>query len=260
MLGFILSKMQMLLFATGIFVVALMFLNFVSGIELKNITSSTLELNAQLISGQLATDSFCSLQSSTIPEFFNYGLTNNRLYYELTFSRVNFGDYKKLILSINEYGKEGIIDARSVNVMGDIFLINPSFIASSDPITQEIFDNDKISLYPRQALKGQAIAPPNAFVALKEIKSNNLSLYIIPCTTLSKSYSSSDDTTYYTNNCEENVLKVGCYLLKKEKGNPNQNDLLGQCFSISRGVVQEDYYVSKTNFSWKDCIEQGYAS
>lgn len=260
MLGFIMSKMQMLLFATGIFVVALLFLNFVSGMELKTITNSTLELNAQLISSQLSNDSFCSIQSSTIPEFFNYGLTNNRFYYELTFSRVNLGEYNRLILSINEYNKTNIVDARGINVHGKIVLVKPDFIASSDPITPQMIDGvDKISLYPRQALRGDNVAPPNAFVALKEIRDGDLTLYIIPCTTLSKSVTDSSGKIYSANNCEENVLKVGCYLLRKEKINPVPNDRLNTCFSITRDIMQgTEGHVQTRDFSWENCQSLGY--
>ncbi len=261
MLGFILSKMQMLLFATGIFIVVLMFLNFVSGMDLRNVTSSMLELNSQMISGQLSSEHVCSFQTATIPEFFNYGLTSNRLYYELNFSRVDFVDYQKLILSVNEYNKTNILDAKSVNVFGNIVLIDPSFIASSDPITSSMVGLEKISLYPRQALKGQAVAPPNAFVALKEVNGDNLSLYVIPCTTLAKSFTDSSGKVFSSNNCEENVLKVGCYLLKKEKGNPVPNDKLSTCFSITNEIIQGlEGTTQSRSFSWSDCLNHGYVS
>lgn len=113
--------MQMLLFATGIFVVALMFMNFISGMELKNMTASTLELNKQMISSQLSNDSVCSVQSTTIPEYFNYGLTNNRLYYELNFSKINFEEYNKLILSINEYNKKKLLMLRALMFLVKLF-------------------------------------------------------------------------------------------------------------------------------------------
>lgn len=249
----------MLLFATGIFVVALMFMNFISGMELKNMTASTLELNKQMISSQLSNDSVCSVQSTTIPEYFNYGLTNNRLYYELNFSKINFEEYNKLILSINEYNKKEVIDAKSINVFGKIVLVDPSFIASSDPITDQIIGVEKISLYPRQASRGKTIASPNAFVALKEFNSGELSLYIIPCTTLAKSFTDAQGTIYSANNCEENILKVGCYLLKKERGNPVPNDRLKPCFSITGEIVQTGNYSTQTrNFSWGDCVSYGY--
>jgi hypothetical protein len=250
--------MQMLLFATGILVVALMFLNFVSGMELRNITSSTLELNAQMISGQLNTDSSCSVQIASIPEFFSYGLANNRLYYELVFSKVPFDNYQKLVLSINKYRKSGVIDARSVNVHGNIFLLDSEFM-SLGSITNQLFDKSRISLYPRQAIRGQTIAPPNAFVALKEIIKGETNLYIIPCTTHSGSFTDAEGRVVSANNCEENILRLGCFLLKRENPNPNLTDRINQCFSITGEISQTGDSSSQTrHFSWADCQGQGF--
>jgi hypothetical protein len=250
--------MQMLLFATGILVVALLFLNFVSGMELRNITSSTLELNAQMISGQLTTDSTCSVQIASIPEFFNYGLANNRLYYELIFSKVKFEDYQKLVLSINEYKKTGVIDARGVNVHGEVFLLDPDFMTDG-AITSQMFNKDRISLYPRQSIKGQTIAPPNAFVALKEIVDGKTNLYIIPCSTHSGSFTDAEGRIYSANNCEENILRLGCFLLKEKAGVRNLTDRINQCFSIAGEISRTGDSFSQTRyFTWADCQSQGY--
>lgn len=68
MLSFILSKMNMLIFATAMFAIALLMLSFTSSIELKNITNSNLNLNVQVIEEQLNMDSLCSWKSIAIPD------------------------------------------------------------------------------------------------------------------------------------------------------------------------------------------------
>ncbi len=263
MLGFILSKMNMLVFATALLIVSLMFLNFISGLELQNITSSNLELNMRNISGQIASHSLCSNRSITIPDFFDYGLTNNRFYYELGFrkSDFSFGDkeYTKLSLLIRDYLNKRIVDVKSIDIEGDVIFVDTSVIYES--VTNQMFDIDELYLYPRQATRDRGTAPPNAFVALKEVTGGRLKMYIIPCTT-SLTYSDRDDVIYTANNCEENILKVGCYLLSRE--NPSDSDLVNPCFSISREITTDSEYATRTvtrrDISYKDCRDLGYVS
>lgn len=267
MLGFILSKMQMMLFAVGILVVALMFLNFISGLELKEITSGTLESQIQIISGQFKIDNLCSFKTITIPEFFEYGMgTSNRLYYDLLFSKIVSGsgsDMKtKLVIVIREHAREGrenkaiIYDAKNIMVDGEVILIDPGFIESDDFI-ENFYDEEQINLYPRASNKDYA--PPNAFVALKRIKDEKKQLFIIPCSTLAKSFTDVNNNVYYLNNCEENILRAGCQTLKEENASPSNNDRIPQCFEIDREIVEEDYYTVQTReLTWKDCKEFGY--
>ncbi len=259
MLGFILSKMQMMIFAVAMMVIALMFFNFISGMQLKNITASTLELQAQTISGQLGIDSLCSFETTTIPEYFDSGFGTSRLYYDFVFAKVESENNTRLILSINEHGKEKIYDARNIIVNGKVTLVDPSFIASTDPISSGNI-KDSIALYPRESNKGNQYAPPNAFVTLKEVEGGILNLYIIPCTTLVKNFSDANGVIYYLNNCEENILRVGCYKLSLERGgNPAPNDRIGQCFEIDKEIIESENFTTQSNqLSWQDCKDAGY--
>jgi hypothetical protein len=261
MLGFILSKMQMLIFATGIFIVAIMFFNFISGMQLKNITSSSLDVQIQTLKGQLSTESLCSFESIVIPEYFNHGLGSNaKFFYDLRFSKVSFGEnITKLILSINEHNKKGVLDARSIQIQGDVILVDPGFIAEGEPVTA-YYDKSEIFLYPRESGSGNQYAPPNAFVALKEVINGKTTLFVIPCTTLAKSFSNDENSIYFINNCEENILRVGCHKLYLEKNNnPRDKDKIGQCFEIDRDIIQSETSTTKiSELTWADCKKHGY--
>ena len=249
MLSFILSKMNMLIFATAVFVIALMMLAFTSNIELKNITTSNLNLNAQTIEEQLNTSALCSYKSSTIPDILRYGLNNkSMLYYELKFSKIKEGDYTTLILSINQKGKENIIDARKIITKDEVILIDPGFIAADDEplsIYYKSGDNETINLYPRAELSGDQVVAPNSFVALKRTINGEEKLYIIPCSTAKKEL--------YTN-CLANILRVGCYELKKENGVSNplpSTTKIHECFDVTRQVQESQE--RESGFTWLDC-------
>ena len=80
------------------------------------------------------------------------------------------------------------------------------------------------------------------------------------CSLSRKSFSDTNGTLYYLNNCEENILRVGCHELFKEKnGSPAPNDLIDQCFEVDREIIETDYYTSKVSeLKWSDCLNHGY--
>lgn len=249
MLSFILSKMNMLIFATAMFAIALLMLSFTSSIELKNITNSNLNLNVQVIEEQLNMDSLCSWKSIAIPDTLRFGLNNsNQLFYELKFSTSVLGNFTALSLSINERGKENIIDAKRIITSAKVILIDPGFIITDDPIAPyyKSGSDKSISLFPRLGLRGEQVVAPNSFVALKRVVGGEEKLYIIPCSTAKNEI---------PNNCVANILRVGCYELQRESlpSTPNDDAPIHECFNVAR---QEDDF---SNFTWSDC-KNFYAS
>jgi hypothetical protein len=238
-LGFILSKMQMLLFATGILVVALMMYGFISNVELKNVSAGTLDVSAQIIEEQVNTESLCSFKKISIPEVLRYGLNgSNRLFYDLKFAKEEVGASNLLILAIAEHKKDTIVDSRSVALDAEIVLVDPGFIAENEPL-DSYYDKQMVTLYPRSSASG-ILAAPNAFVALKEVKLGNTIIYIIPC---------SSRKNEIPNNCIANVLRTGCYLLGETT--PEDNDEIEDCFDISRDVL--DVAERKHPLNWENC-------
>ena len=239
MLDFILSKMNMLLFATGVFVIAMMFLGFVSSIQLKEVVASNLEIDKTLIQQQLSDISSCSFESISIPERLTYGFGLSQVPYDLVFTEDTIGEKSILSISIKEHGKKNSIDSRKIEMGADVVLVSPDFIQEDAIITDQLVDLHEIVLYPRAAFK-QNQAPADSFVALKEVIGGETNLYLIPCSSQIK------DTP---SNCIKNILKVGCYFLSKNS--PSDSSLVTDCFDVTREISASG--AETKGMTWKDC-------
>jgi len=240
MLDFILSKMNMLLFATGVFVIAMMFLGFVSSIQLKEVVASNLEIDKTLIQQQLSDISSCSFESISIPERLTYGFGLSQVPYDLVFTEDTIGEKSILSISINEHGKKNSIDARSIEMDADVILVLPDFIQEDAIITAPLIDDvSEMILYPRAAFK-QNQAPADSFVALKQTVGGKTNLYLIPCSSQIK------DTP---SNCVKNILKVGCYFLSKNS--PIDSSSVHDCFDVTREISESG--AQTKGMTWKEC-------
>ncbi len=242
----------MLLFAVAIAVIALLFYDFVSRIGLNDSANAMLLTNTKLIGDQLGGDVLCSFKSTTIPDRLIFGINNNPFYYDLQFSKSSFGegDEKQniLILRVAEHksnkSKENIVAAKSIETDAEIVLVDTNFLQELSGIIPQTYNVDSIFLYPRAASRSEVKASsPNAFVALKEIKDSNKTLYIIPCAIEKE-----------PNNCIMNILRVGCYKLKTENSNKTNDTLIDSCFNVS--IFAETSEQKSSNFNWGYCKEQ----
>ncbi|MFA6268940.1 MAG: hypothetical protein WCW13_02410 [archaeon] len=257
MLGFILSKMQMLLFAVGIAIVALLFFDFVSRVGLSESAKTLLITNTKVISDQINNDLLCSDKFVTLPDALTYGYKNDRLFYDLEFSKQQLGDNQDfsnlLILRIVEHkpsnstAKKNIIGSNSFISDAEFVLIDPGFLPETAPLEKYYNSasgepNTTISLYPRASSKTSVYTgAPDSYSVVKEVVDGKKKVYIIPC------------TSERANNCVENILRVGCYKLKTSKGStPNNDDLVPSCFNKSSQVGT--YSDVSRNYTWKDCV------
>jgi len=229
----------MLLFATGVFVVAMMFLGFVSSIQLKEVVASNLEIDKTLIQQQLSDISLCSFESISIPERLTYGFGLSQIPYDLVFTEDTIGEKSILSISINEHGKKNSVDSRKIEMGADVILVAPDFIQEDAIITDSLVDLHEIVLYPRAAFK-QNQAPADSFVALKEVDGGETNLYIIPCSSQIK------DTP---SNCIKNILKVGCYFLSKTSH--TDSSVVNSCFDVTREISESG--AQTKGMTWKDC-------
>jgi len=227
MLGFILSKMHMLLFAVGILIVAAMFYNFIATMELNTAVANTVTLSSKVIEEQMSGDVLCSSKISVIPDRITYGVGGTSLFYEMTFSKQVVGEANSLIISVSERGKTSVLGARRIPMRANIVLVDPGFIAMSEPI-DNYFDKESITLNPRAAVKGQQAYPPNAFIAVKETVGGEDTLYVIPCSTYK-------DVSGAMSNCILNQIAVGCYKLKNTAG-VKSDTIVPSCFDVTRQV------------------------
>jgi len=263
MLGFILSKMQMLFFAVGIAVVAFLFLNFVSVIGLQKTADALLTTDLKIVSDQTTADLLCSFKQTTIPDKLVYGVNSAPFFYDLEFIKEKLNtslgsdsdEYTNiLIMRISEHqaipksgaapdpAKKKVVSAKSVLSDVEFILIDPIFLTDLSPLTPNSYNVDSITLYPRAASTGANAASPNAFVALREIVNGKKKVYIIPCATEKEA-----------NNCLMNIFRVGCYKLKNEhSANLTADTQMDSCFNI---ILPSSGDSDKTkNFTWKDCV------
>jgi hypothetical protein len=249
MLGFIMSKMQMLLFAVGIAVVALLFYDFIARVGLAQSANTLLVTTSKKVSDQLNDDLLCSIKQATIPDQLRVGINNTPFYYDLEFSKDTFGteDSKQniLVMRIVEHtkstspDKRNIIAAKSISTDSEFVLVDPLFLKELSGMANS-YDMPAISLYPRAASKSEVQASsPNAFVALKEVVNGKKKIYIIPCATEKE-----------PNNCMRNVLRVGCFKLATAASLTDRT-LIDSCFNVS---TVADSSIDKTlNYTWADC-------
>jgi len=242
------SKMQMLLFAVGIAVVALMFYDFVSRVGLVDSSKNLAVGNTKLIEEQLTNDLLCSFKLATIPDYLVYGFNSQRFFYDLDFATQTVGEgdniQNTLILSVIEHKSssktKNIVYSKSIPSNSNFVLISPQFLLEGSGLKAS-YDQPEIALYPRAAsTKEIQASSPNSFIALKETLLGKKTLYIIPCSSLKE-----------PNNCLRNVLRVGCYKLKIAETPPTASTLVSSCFNVA---VQASESSEKTkNYTWADC-------
>jgi hypothetical protein len=260
MLGFILSKMQMLLFAVGIAVVALMFYDFVARIGLSESANTLLITNAKLVSDQTNNDLLCSDKFTTLPSALSFGFNSDQFFYDLEFSKQNQGSgstepgsyYNLLIMRIVEHNrnaatsttpvKKNIIASQSIISDAEFVLVDPGFLLETTGLeaSYNSGNNQSISLYPRASSRTAVLASsPDSYAIVKEVIRGKKIVYIIPCSTEKEA-----------GNCIANILRVGCYKLKLT--NPNNSDPVPSCFNKS-SQVNAGAVNTSVNYKWSDC-------
>ena len=261
------SKMQMLLFAVGIAVVALMFYSFVSNIGLSTSASNLLVSDSKAVSDQINNDLLCSDKLVRLPDSLTYGFNNQRFFYDLEVSKQSVGSGDSALQNLlifrivehknsnyiagtqtvstanNSTSKKNIIGSTQVASDAEFVLIDPGFIAETSSLKDSYNGGnvEQISLNPRGAsLTSQTIASPDGFFVVKEVKNDKKTVYIIPCSSNKE-----------PNNCVRNVLRLGCYLLSISPTPPTADSLVPSCLNKSSEVSSS---VQNTrNYTWGDC-------
>ncbi|MCX6800798.1 MAG: hypothetical protein NTZ73_01265 [Candidatus Diapherotrites archaeon] len=241
MLSFILSKMNMLLFATGIFVIALAFMNFIEYRDMTVAATNLLQKNALTIQQQIEQEGMCSTKSVGIPDYLRYGLKESILY-EINFTKVqifegsaNVPKKNELVLSINKRKSKTVIASQSVVTDAEIILVGPDVSTERRNLSAADYGLDSITIFSRAEI------PMDAYAIVKEVSNKNKTIYIIPC------------TSSINMDCELAVLKVGCYKINSSGQNPAPNTPISGCFVNS---LLEDEAVQKAN-NFQKCIDRG---
>ncbi|MDD3159826.1 MAG: hypothetical protein PHQ98_02570 [Candidatus ainarchaeum sp.] len=242
MLAFIMSKMQMLLFAVGVAAVVTMFMMFVSNMGLSDIASGEISNVEKAFLRQSSNDiASCSFDTVTIPSKLTYGNGTNNLYYEMRFKVVQINEKDALVISINEYKKKNIIASRLIPTDSKIILIKEDMLGTvlTDDYYIKSGEEGEITLYPRSAYKNNS-GPPNIVAFVKKKIGDQDYIYVIPAS----SYNTHDTGL---NDAQYNVLKVGCYELKNTSTSKTSDTQIQSCFNVTG---------TKT-ITWKTCLNYG---
>jgi hypothetical protein len=243
----------MLIFATGIVIVGLLFLGFTSNIQVSELARNTLFDVEKVVQERLSSENLWASKDLTIPDVLYYGVNKSTpFFYDLSFSKVSLnsssvGEYNALVISISEHGKTKVIASRMIPMKANIILVDPGIIIGEDMANlSKHYDKNQIILYPRSAKKGAQVAPANSFIVMKETISGKQNLYIIPCSSMLNP----PESTGLLTNCTSNLLMIGCYNLSKT--NPPLTDTVSDSFV---SAVTNHLGVEMTNVTWEKCLE-----
>ncbi len=248
MLGFILSKLNLLILVTAIFVTVTYFLFSLSNMMTQNQAQLLLQRISREATTLLTSTTYCDKIVINIPDYFS--VMGNRTFYYLL--RIGVADSDRnpengnlLVFSISS--KEDvntILAAVSIPTFARIYLAKRKnggwdIIDTSDPNVD--LTNTYIELDP------QKLSPINAFTFIKKVIQGEQHLFIIPCSR------AATETT--TETCDAEIweaFKEGiCERLKEEYN-------IYKCDIQNNTIINEE--VREFRCGWAECscsIEDG---
>lgn len=186
MLGFTLSKINLLIFVVAVFSIILFFVFSFSSILIENIANDYIRVHAQDAFTLVGSPSLCAAQIHYLKDSIeaSSGNSGRGLYYV-----INIKNGK------GESGLNKMIFALAPRKTPETFMAAASFDTEAklqffdfEELTAyncEFFgdpDCDKIKVYDSNVLLDpQAKIPINAYVILKEVNSGETTVYVIPC-------------------------------------------------------------------------------
>lgn len=197
MLGFILSKLNLLILVTALFAIISFFMFALVQLMVAGLAQGIATNTSETVFGTVYGEMLCRKSSATFPESIEYfgGLMpTSKFYYTMRMKRYPDipveGKLNTLIFQVlSRKEKEKIIASTSIDVNAKIFLYD------WDPKTDIMSETGEFEIDPESA----GIATKNSIVLIKEIYEGESYLHIIAC-------SSSAGL------CERNLGRAACWL------------------------------------------------
>ncbi len=176
MLGFTLSKINLLIFVVAVFSIVLFFIYGFSGILIENIATDYIRIHAQDAFTLIGSPSLCAAQVHYLKDSIESGSgnTGKGLYYVMEIKKAT--------------GKEGLnklIFAIAPRKTPDQYIAAASFDTDAELRFfdfEELTSGGSISVNETGTiLDPQAAQPSNAYVILKEVNLGETTVYVIPC-------------------------------------------------------------------------------
>jgi hypothetical protein len=175
MLGFTLSKINLLIFVVAVFSIILFFMYGFSGILVQNIATDYIRIHTQDAFTLVGSPSLCAAQIHFLKDSIesSSGNTGRGMYYVINIKKGQGKEgMNKLIFALApRKNPENYIAASSFDVNAEIVFFDFEKLKNGDPSM-----NDSNTL-----LDPQALFPSNAYVILKEVNLGETTIYVIPC-------------------------------------------------------------------------------
>jgi len=175
MLGFTLSKINLLIFVVAVFSIVLFFIFGFSGILIENIATDYIRIHEQDAFTLIGSPSLCAAQVHYLKDSIesSSGNTGKGLYYVMEMKKASGKDgMNKLIFAIApRKTPDQYIAAASFDTEAELKFFDFESLKNSEPSM-----NDSGTV-----LDPQAAQPSNAYVILKEVNLGKTTVYIIPC-------------------------------------------------------------------------------
>lgn len=197
MLGFTLSKLNLLILVTAMFAIIAFFLFGLTDIVISDLAQQHVKEYSETVFGLVSGGALCRKTTITVPKSIQYfgGLApSERFYYVMHLKRFpdqpEEGQLATLIFQIaNRKDRDKIIATSSIDVNATILLYE------WDPETDIISEKSVLTLDPESA----GIAEKNSLVLIKEVFGGESFLHVIACSSSAAL-------------CETNLGRVSCWL------------------------------------------------
>jgi len=202
MLGFTLSKLNLLILVTALFAIISFFLFSLSDIVVSNMAQQMVSDYSSTVDGMVRGQLLCRKSSVTVPESIEYfgGLAPSKRFYYVMFLKkyppggAEEGELNSLIFQVANRKEQGkIIATSNIDVNAEIHLYE--WNSKEDILTEE----EVITIDPQSS----GISTKNSLILIKEVYQGRSQLHIISC-------SSSAGI------CERNLTRASCMICDSE--------------------------------------------
>ncbi len=202
MIGFALSKLNLLILVTALFAIIVFFTYGLDEIGIGQQANRIARKTQQLVSGVIESDEVCAKRELSIPPSIK-SLYSGSLYYVMNIRKNELPQKSQLIIEITrrptkERKKQSVIASQKIELNGQIHIFD------WDSLTNSLNEADKTVLDPQARLA----EINDSLVIIKETYKGKKNIYIIPC------------TSHFSGSCLDREQTVGG-IVKAMRGKPS---------------------------------------
>ncbi|MFH1240235.1 MAG: hypothetical protein V1672_03380 [Candidatus Diapherotrites archaeon] len=197
MMGFTLSKLNMLIFVTSIFVIVTFFMSHLAPLAIQVKANQQVNKVAQLVSDKENAQTVCAGGKILMPQDFTYfgssALSGKRFFYTMRISKIERPEpdgLNRIIFKILERGTDKLIAADIVHTTADvrIFGWELNYFKTGDKEVKWVTDSTDLEDIESEGYyaeidsqKGYLLAPPDTLYVIKENYEGKDTIYLFTC-------------------------------------------------------------------------------